>query len=60
MTTNEENQPEEASTDAAPEGADDEARPDDAQDEALENEDAVSSPDAEQSDPESGAAAGEG
>ncbi len=53
----EENQPEEASADAAPEGASEEGRPDD---EALENEDAVSDPDPEQPDPESGAAAGDG
>ena len=60
MTTNEENQPEEASADAAPEGASEEARPDDAQDEALENADAISDPDPEQADPESGAAADDG
>jgi hypothetical protein len=57
MTMIEENQPEEASADAAPEGASAEGRPDD---EALENEDAVNDPDAEQADPESGAAADEG
>ena len=56
----EENQPEEATADAAPEGASDEARPDDAPDEALENADAITDPDAEQADPESGPAAGDG
>jgi hypothetical protein len=59
MTTNEENQPEEASADAAPEGASEEARPDDAPDEALDNEDSITDPDPEQADPESGAAAGD-
>ena len=59
MTNIEENQPEEASADAAPEGAADEARPDDAQDETRDSEDALTDPDPEQQDPESGPAAGE-
>ncbi len=56
----EENKPEEASADAAPEGASDEARPDDAPDEALESDDAITDPDPEQGDPESGPAADDG